>query len=318
MKISPIRNYIAAIAFMVIVASGSPGVNATEKQIADLEADIAALTTELEEVSASGGVAVQLLSNIETAKEEIETAKTALPEKEQALAAKMYLLGIYQSAFRVVTTMVAGEDLGTIQLNTGEVIPGASFLKTEKGGIQVQTGTGPRSLSISQLPATLSGKLQLPPAIASPTTTFEAVKSAKPEVLKSKEEIAAASSATPAAPATAAGATAVTGVTGVTGAAAPAPQLSQTDAYQQIQQRNAARQKQIQQIKARYAVLFSEKKKARSDKAADEAGFRSAKIKKAQTEVNAAMDFHNSRIARIEEEEASLRTEMARIQSEFE
>ena len=312
MKISPIRNYIAAIAFMVIVASGSPGVNATEKQIADLEADIAALTTELEEVSASGGVAVQLLSNIETAKEEIETAKTALPEKEQALAAKMYLLGIYQSAFRVVTTMVAGEDLGTIQLNTGEVIPGASFLKTEKGGIQVQTGTGPRSLSISQLPATLSGKLQLPPAIASPTTTFEAVKSAKPEVLKSKEEIAAASSATPAAPATAAGATAVTG------AAAPAPQLSQTDAYQQIQQRNAARQKQIQEIKARYAVLFSEKKKARSDKAADEAGFRSAKIKKAQTEVNAAMDFHNSRIARIEEEEASLRTEMARIQSEFE
>jgi len=315
MKISPIRNYIAAIAFMVIVASGSPGVNATEKQIADLEADIAALTTELEEVSASGGVAVQLLSNIETAKEEIETAKNALPEKEQALAAKMYLLGIYQSAFRVVTTMVAGEDLGTIQLNTGEVIPGASFLKTEKGGIQVQTGTGPRSLSISQLPATLSGKLQLPPAIASPTTTFEAVKSAKPEVLKSKEEIAAASSATPAAPATAAGATAVTGVTG---AAAPAPQLSQTDAYQQIQQRNAARQKQIQEIKARYAVLFSEKKKARSDKAADEAGFRSAKIKKAQTEVNAAMDFHNSRIARIEEEEASLRTEMARIQSEFE
>lgn len=312
MKISPIRNHIAAIAFMVIVASGSPGVNATEKQIADLEADIAALTTELEEVSASGGVAVQLLSNIETAKEEIETAKTALPEKEQALAAKMYLLGIYQSAFRVVTTMVAGEDLGTIQLNTGEVIPGASFLKTEKGGIQVQTGTGPRSLSISQLPATLSGKLQLPPAIASPTTTFEAVKSAKPEVLKSKEEIAAASSATPAAPATAAGATAVTG------AAAPAPQLSQTDAYQQIQQRNAARQKQIQEIKARYAVLFSEKKKARSDKAADEAGFRSAKIKKAQTEVNAAMDFHNSRIARIEEEEASLRTEMARIQSEFE
>jgi hypothetical protein len=315
MKITPIRNSIAAIAFMVIVASGSPGVNATEKQIADLEADIAALTTELEEVSASGGVAMQLLSNIETAKEEIETAKTALPEKEQALAAKMYLLGIYQSAFRVVTTMVAGEDLGTIQLNTGEVIPGASFLKTEKGGIQVQTGTGPRSLSISQLPATLSGKLQLPPAIASPTTTFEAVKSAKPEVLKSKEEIAAASSATPAAPATAAGATAVTGVTG---AAAPAPQLSQTDAYQQIQQRNAARQKQIQEIKARYAVLFSEKKKARSDKAADEAGFRSAKIKKAQTEVNAAMDFHNSRIARIEEEEASLRTEMARIQSEFE
>jgi len=312
MKISPIRTRIAVIAFVVTLASGNPGVNATEKQIADLEADIAALTAELDEVSESGGVATQLLSNIETAKAEIETAKTALPEKEKALASKMYLLGIYQSAFRVVTTMVAGEDLGTIQLNNGEVVPGALFLKTEKGGIQVQTGTGPRSIPISQLPATLSGKLQLPPAIETPTTTFEAVQAAKPAVLKTKEEIAAASSATPAAPATAAGATAATG------AAAPAPQVSQADAYQQIQQRNAARQKQILDIKARYAELFAEKKKARSDKASAEAGFRSAKIKMAKTEVDAAMDVHNSRIARIEEEEASLRTEMARIQSEFE
>lgn len=312
MKITPIRNYIAAVAFIAAIASGYPGVNATEKQIADLEADIAALTTELEEVSASGGVATQLLSNIETAKAEIETAKTALPEKEKALASKMYLLGIYQSAFRVVTTMVAGEDLGTIQLNNGEVIPGASFLKTEKGGIQVQTGTGPRSIPISQLSAALSGKVQLPPAIATPTTTFEAVKAAKPAGLNSKEEIAAARSATPAAPFPAAGGAADAG------AAAPAPQVSQTDAYQQIQQRNAARQKQIIQIRARYAELFTEKKKARSDKAAAEAGFRSAKIKKAKSEVDETMGFLNSRIERIEEEEASLRTEMARIQSEFE
>lgn len=310
MKITPIRNRIAVVAFVVVMAAGSPGVNATEKQIADLEADIVALKAELEEVSASGGVATQLLSNIETAKEEIETAKTVLPEKEKTLAAKMYLLGIYQSAFRVVTTMVAGEDLGTIQLNNGEVIPGASFLKTEKGGIQVQTGTGTRSIPISQLPATLSGKLQLPPAIASPTTTFEAVKAAKPALLRTKEEIAAAK-ASPSLP-TAAGTPPAAGASG-----AP-PQPSQTDEYQQIQQRNAARQKQIQEIKARYAVLFSEKKKARSDKAADEAGFRSAKIKKAQTEINAAMEFHNTRIARIEDEEARLRTEMTRIQSEFE
>jgi vacuolar-type H+-ATPase subunit I/STV1 len=314
MKMHSIRYNITAIALTGLLVSAAPGVNATEKQIADLEADITELKAELEEVSASGGVATQLLSNIETAKEEIETAKTTLPEKEKALAAKMYLLGVYQSAFRVVTSMVAGEDLGTIQLTNGEVITGASFLKTEKGGIQVQTGTGARSIPISQLPAALSGKLQLPPAIASPTTTFEAVKAAKPEVLRTKEDIAAASSATPAGSAT----TTAAGATAATGAAAPAPQLSQADAYQQIQQRNAARQKQILQIKARYAELFAEKKKARADKASAEAGFRSAKIKKAKSEVDATMDFHNSRITRIEEEEASLRTEMARIQSEFE
>jgi hypothetical protein len=183
MKMTPIRNHVVAATFFVVMAGCLGGVSATEKQIADLEGDIAALKVELEEVSASGGTAMQLLSNIETAKAEIENTKTTLPEKEEALAAKSYLLGIYQSAFRVVTTMVAGEDIGVIQLNNGEVVQGAFFLKTEKGGIQVQTGTGPRSIPITELPAALSGKLQLPPNIAPPATTFETVKAAKPEVL---------------------------------------------------------------------------------------------------------------------------------------
>lgn len=313
MKRTPFRTRLAAGAVVVAMTTSFVGVNATEKQIADLEEDIAALKIELEEVSAAGGAASQLISNIETAKEEIEKSKEALPGKEKALAAKSYLLGIYQSAFRVVTTMIAGEDLGTIQLNTGEVIPGASFLKTEKGGIQVQTGTGTKSIPISQLPAALSVKLQLPPSITAPTTTFEVVKASKPALLRTKEDIATAGVAAPS-PGTA-------GTPPAGAVAGTAAQPSQTDQYQQIQQRNAARQKQIQEIKARYAVLFSEKKKARSDKAADEAAFRSAKIKKAQTEINAAMEFHNSRIARIariEDEEARLRTEMTRIQSEFE
>jgi len=46
--------------------------------------------------------------------------------------------------------------------------------------------------------------------------------------------------------------------------------------------------------------------------------FRSAKIKKSKNEIDSTMSFHNSGIAKIEEEEASLRTEIARIQSEFE
>jgi hypothetical protein len=301
------KKHLATGSLAIVMTCGTLSLHATEKQIADLEADIAALKVELEEVSATGGVATQLLSNIETAKAEIEKTKAELPEKEKSLAAKSYLLGIYQSAFRVVTTMVAGEDLGTIQLSNGEVIPGASFLKTERGGIQVQTGTGTRSIPTSQLPAGLSAKIQLPPGITEPTTTFEAVKATKPAVIKSKEEMAAA--AAPSAPSTLAASA---------GATAPAPQVSQTDAYQQIQQRNAARQKEILQIKARYAELFAEKKKARSDKAEAEAGFRSAKIKKARTEVDATMAFHNAKIERIEAEEAQLRTEMARIQSEFE
>lgn len=208
MKMTPSRNHVAAATFFVVMAGCLGGVSATEKQIADLEEDIAALKVELEEVSASGGAATQLLSNIETAKAEIENTKTTLPEKE---------------------------------------------------------------------------------------------------------DIAAATTAAPAAPSSGSA-----GTTAAVAASPPAPQLSQTEAYQQIQQRNAGRQKQIIDIKARYAQLFAEKKKARSDKAADDAGFRSAKIKKSKNEIDATMSFHNSRIAKIEEEEASLRTEIARIQSEFE
>lgn len=308
MRVIPTNKRLLSGIFALALSGCITGVHATEKQIADLEEDIAALKVELEEVSASGGAAAQLLSNIETARAEIEKSRAELPEKEKALAAKSYLLGIYQSAFRVVTTMVAGENLGTLQLTNGEAIPGAIFLKTERGGIQVQTAAGTRSIPITQLPAGLSARIQLPPAIPAPAMNFEAVKATKPAFLQTKEEIAAAKVSN-------------TSVTSGNTTAAPSvagPQQAQPDEYQLIQQRNAARQKQIQQIKARYSALFTEKKKARADKAADDAAFRSAKIKKSQTEVNATMEMHNSKIARIEEEEAKLRAELTRIQSEFE
>jgi len=79
-----------------------------------------------------------------------------------------------------------------------------------------------------------------------------------------------------------------------------------------------ARQKQILGIKARYSELFAAKKKARADRASSDAAFRGAKIKKARTEIDSTMGAHDERIALIEAEESKLRTEMARIQSEFE
>ena len=304
----------ACLAFLLL-SGVLTNVGATEKQIASLEEDIAELKAELEEVSGSGKAAAQLLSNIETAKEEIEATKTTLPEKEKALSEKSYLLGIYQSAFRVVTSMVAGEDLGTVRLTTGEVLAGASFLKTEKGGILVQMDTGTRAIPINQLPATLSAKIQLPPDIAAPSTTVEALQAMKPALLQSEEEIAAAASGTKKVAATTA---AAAGTDAAAPAAPEAAAATPADAYLEVQKRNAARQEKIRQIKARYAQLYAEKKKARAEKASAEAGFRSAKIKKARTEVESTMNFHNSKIQRIEAEEASLRQEIQQIQSEFE
>ncbi len=299
---------------LFVLSAGPVNVFATEKQIASLEEDIAELKVELEEISDSGKAAAQLLSNIETAKEEMETTKAALPEKEKALLEKNYLLKIYQSAFRVVSTMVAGEDLGVLRLTTGETLAGASFLKTEQGAILVQMDTGTRSIPIEHLPATLSGKIQLPPKIAAPSTTVEAIRTTKPTWLQSKEEIAAASAATEEKTSASTSAPATTAAT----TAAVTPEASAADAYLEVQKRNAARQEQIRQIKARYTELYQEKKKARSEKATAEAGFRSAKIKKSRTEVESTLSFHNSKIQRIEDEEAKLRAEMTRIQSEFE
>jgi len=314
MKVNPINNLILIGSAVVIATAGLPEANANEKQIADLEKDIAALKAKVEEVGGPGNASVQLLSNIETAKAEIEKTKEALPEKEKALAAKSYLLGIYQSAFRVVTSMVAGQDLGTIQLTTGEVIPGASFIKIDKGGILVQAATGSRSIPIAQLPAALGGMLRLPPNVAPVSMTLESVKASKPASLQTEEELAAASAATPGAVATAApGSAAAQPAPG-----AAAPPGSPGDAYLQVQQRNTARQKQIIEIKARYSELFAAKKKARAERSVSDAAFRSAKIKKARTEIDLTMGAHDERIALIEAEESKLRTEMARIQSEFE
>src|SRR5690606_24649163 len=113
-------------------------------------------------------------------------------------------------------------------------------------------------------------------------------------------------------------ASAAAGTSGTAPAATAAAETPPANDYVQIQQRNAARQKQILQIKERYSQLFLDKKRARSDKAADDAAFRSAKIKKSKTEVDSTMKLHNQKIEAIEAEEAKLRAEMARIQSEFE
>jgi hypothetical protein len=314
MKVNPINRLILIGAVFVIATAGLPRAEANEKQIADLENDIAALKAKVAELGGPGNASVQLRSNIATAKAEIEKTKAALPAKEKALAAKSFLLGIYQSAFRVVTSMVAGQNLGTIQLANGEVVPGASFLKVDKGGILVQTATGSRSIPIAQLPATLSGMIQQPPTVAPLSMTLESIKASKPASLQTEEELAAASAATAVPVATAGTAT----TAAQPAPAGAAPTTSPDDAYLQVQQRNTARQKQIFALKARYSELYAEKKKVRDAQALDDAKFRSAKIKKSRTEIDGTMSIHNSKLQNIEAEEAKIRDEMSRIQSEFE
>lgn len=307
MKTTSMRARLALGAFSAAIAGGLLTVQAADKQITDLEEDIAALKVKLEELGGPGGSTTLLLSNIETAKKEIEEAKVNLPEKEKTLAANSYLLGAYQSAFRVVTTMVAGENLGTIRLNDGEVIPGASFLKMERDRIFVQTGTTSRSLPLAQLPATLNAKFKLPPTLPAPHSTFENLIASKPAALRTKADLAASSGKAPKGEAE-------NGGVEKGAEAAPSP----SDVYLEVQQRNGVRQKQILALKEQYAALFQAKKIVRTEQAVAEERFRSAKIKKARSEVESTMGVFTKQIQKIEEDESRIRNDIIRIQGEFE
>ena len=176
---------------LVLVAMTVQG---TEKQVQDLEKDIAALKAELEQLSGDGGTVTQMSENIKTAEAEVESTREALASKEKSIAGNEFLLGVYQSAFRVVTTLTPGTDLGIVQFSDGELLQGASFISADRGGILVQLPTGSRTVNVALLPDSFSDRVQLPPRTAPITMTVAALKQSKPDFLLTKEELAAAKS----------------------------------------------------------------------------------------------------------------------------
>jgi len=300
---------------LVLVAMTVQG---TEKQVQDLEKDIAALKAELEQLSGDGGTVTQMSENIKTAQAEVESTREALASKEKSIAGNEFLLGVYQSAFRVVTTLTPGTDLGIVQLSDGELLQGASFISADRGGILVQLPTGSRTVNVALLPDSFSDRVQLPPRTAPITMTVAALKQSKPDFLLTKEELAAAKSGN----SNTAVASTGKNVGQEQGAVAPvAKKGSETEAantFEEVRKRNEARQKQILTMKARYSELLLAKKKARMEKADSEKMFRDAKIKKSSKEIQSTLGLHDKKLQGIEEEEARLRSEMARIQTEFE
>lgn len=300
--------FLPVLALTVFSLSFS-GALATEKQIQELESEIAEIRGKMDSLASETGNLQQLLANIESAEKELAAIKEELPLKEKSVADKEFLLGAYQTAFRVVTRFTPGENLGAIVLRNGETTEPSSFVSAAKGAILVQGATGSRSISFDLLPDTFSSKILLPPRTTAPSQTLAGILSTKPESIKS----AAEKSATVAA--------ASSGGAAVTPASSSSTQVSTGESvpdYDAIRKRNEARQRQIAELKLSFSALFTQKKLAREAKANAEKVFREAKIKKSQSEISSTLKMHDDKIAQIESAESELRQQIARLQSQME
>lgn len=284
----------------------------TEKQVADLKSDIAELEQKIAEFGTAGAELTRLQENIKSSETEIAALKERLPQMETEIANKEKLLPIYQGAFRVVTKLTPGQDLGSFTLKNGITVEPCNFVGISNGAIQVQSATGSRSIPIDQLPDSFSDRILLPPATQPLAGTLIAIKESKPDFLKTSADKVAekrvAGAQAPAPGASGSGA----------GAAASPPAGSAASEREAIRLRNEKRQREISELKLQFADLFNQKKQAREAKASDERTFREARIKRSPKEVAETIRMHDQRLANIEKQEADLRARIARIQLEFE
>jgi septal ring factor EnvC (AmiA/AmiB activator) len=297
---------IATLVLGAVFAGAVSSTFATEAQIAELESEIAALTASIEAVEEESGGVSQLKANLEAAEKEIEAAKESLPAREKAILGKEFLLAAYQSAFRVVTKFTPGDNLGSFVLKNGETVEPCSFVSAGKGAILVQGTTGSRSIPLPMLPDTFSNRILLPPQTAPMTTSSTVLMEAKPEAIRTAEEkrMVVAKSASG-------------GASSAAPAGGPAESAASPD-FEAIRKRNEARQREIAELKLRFADLFTQKKIARSEKASAEKVFREAKIKKSQSEVSSTLKMHDDKLSRIEADEHELRQQISRLQSQME
>lgn len=296
--------------FLVVSVSAVAGLTVgfgTEKQIEDLKADIAELEQKIAEFGPAGAELSKLQENIKSSETEIAALKESLPKTEAEIANKEKLLPIYQGAFRVVTKLTPGQDLGAFTLKNGISVEACNFVGVASGAIQVQSATGSRTIPVDQLPDSFADRVLLPPASQPLPGNLMAIKESKPDFLKTSADKVAEKQMAQAA------------VRKTDEPAAPAAsEPSAGSDAEAIRKRNDARQREIAELKLQFTDLFNQKKRARDAKAADEKMFREAKIKRSRSEVESTMKMHESRIAEIEKQETDLRTRIARLQLEFE
>jgi prefoldin subunit 5 len=304
------KNSASVVCLHAFLGLAVSGTFATEKQIQELEEEISGLKTKIETLEKESGGVEQLLANIESADKEIGEARATLAAKELAVGGKEFLLSAYQGAFRVVTKFTPGENLGSFVLKNGQSVEACSFVSAGNGAILVQGATGSRSIPFEVLPDSFANRILLPPQRNALSANIAGIKESKPEIIRSNDEKKAIASTSVGSKPASSAASPATAPAAAEGTAGPD--------YEAIRKRNEVRLKEIAELKIKFTDLFTQKKLARQARAADEKVFREAKIKKSQTEVSSTLKMHDDKIGRIEAEEASVRQQVARLQSQME
>lgn len=294
---------------------------ATEEQLKEIKAEIAALEETVAEIEKSEGNSSDIKSNISAAESEIAKTKEGLGDRESEIAEKEYLLSVYQSAFRVVTTLNRGAALGSLTMPDGSTLQNVVFVGISNGAVQLQTSTGLKTVPAGGLPASLASSIQLPPGIPKLVSNIELIYSQKPEAAMTEADkdspspMAKFASNTPAAPAQDPPANKV--ASDAPGTEAVTEPSDKPD-YMKIKERNDVRLKKIQDLREEYTLVYAQLKKLKADRYKAQAGFNSSNIKTSKATQDSAFSGIDSRIDSTNTKILQLKNEMNRVRSEIE
>jgi len=314
MKISRSRlSHRACSVILIAFVFGHSLCSAQDEQVAELQAEITELKTQIEEEEAKLEASAQAQANIEMASKAVSLAQVELPPLEKEIEKMEYLIEAYQSAFRVTASVAPGERLGTATLVSGGVVTDAIFNATTKGGIAVQTASGVITIPSSDVPVAWAGRFKLPPVIATSTQTIAKMRADKPAAAMGSAEKLAAQGAAKLALKEGKAAEVI--------AAAQAKEASKADentAYNDMVKRNQARFDEIERLRAEYKVVDSKLAQVRQGRSREQAELQSAKVKQAPSQIEKALGRYDSQIRTLEDERLRLRDEVEKLRQSME
>ena len=298
---------------IVLVFCSASYLAASERTVERLREDVAELKAELAELEKKGEKVATIVTNIDLAESEIAETMDSLPELEEEIEEMEFLYHVYKSSYRVVTTVAPGEVLGTFQLLDGSTVTNAVYKGTVKGGIQVQSASGVVVIEAARLPPEMAVKFALPQGMSTPpSTSYAALKAAKPLSAKTEAEIQEDEERVK--------------------QAAKAAELAQKKAELEAKEAEAmagqaaiaAEQEQndkilaeISALKIQYNDVYNQRKKKRSEKAAQLREFRSAKIMKSQVQIDGVMEDFDRQIEKLEDQEDAIKKHIAQLRAQL-
>ncbi|MAS92509.1 MAG: hypothetical protein CMO55_04865 [Verrucomicrobiales bacterium] len=286
----------------------------------EIKLEIEELKAKVEELNSSGDGARKALENIEVAKEQVEAARTEIEEIEESLKKDEYLLGIYRNAFRVVSKVSPGTSLGaSVFLKDGSTLQNVVYVGAARGGVKVETSTGPRVVPFALMPETWTQYFALPPSIPEPGSGLVTLIETKPEsawteeAKKAYEQEMAVAQVAPQEEEEAMEESAES-----SSAASSESASSEADENEARLARNKERIRKIYLLRAEYNKLAKKQRDQKRAKYAKQEEFRRMKIKKAQAQIDQALSIYDQEIEKLAKQMEKIQTDITNINATME